>query len=241
MNPLPRPSLPRTLALLLLLLLFLLPLLPLLLAACSGDDAPSPNPDPGAPSAQAGASDTETDPAPAGTAPALSRPAGAVILPVRFENDPTLEALIDPDALDLPGRFFFIPRDDREPILTLGLVQSAARVTYAVTASNEILSFDLLRLNPEIDPEEFFLAFAETIADTPDYRGLDTIGVPRGVGDRARHFAFTLDGDDGDAIVLLRGDILAFVTYRRPPNLRQPLDIAVLSRALDEVLQAALP
>ena len=101
-----------------------------------------------------------------------------------------------------------------------------------------MLSLDLLRLEPGVDPEAFFLAFAATVADTPGYRGLDTVGVPRSVGDSARHFAFTIDDDEADAAVLLRDDLLAFVTYRRPPNLRSPIDVAALLRALDAALQA---
>ena len=227
----PPPTLPAPRAALLLSLL--LPAL-LLAAACSSDDpSPAPNDHPPPPE-QVTASQTDDQP----DTP-VQPGAPSVLVPVAFQNDPALELLIDPDTLDLPGRFVRIQRDDREPILTLGLVQSAARLTYAATASHEVLSFDLLQLDPDIDPEEFFLAFARTVIDTPDYRGLDQIGVPRGIGDRARHLAFTVDGDDGDAVVLLRDDILVFLTYRHPPNLRQPVDIPALMRAVDDRLRTA--
>ena len=215
-------------------------LLPLLVAACFADD-PAPASDPAAPPPDPAptvdtttdttaddAADTDGDPAP-------TRP----VLPASpFQNDPSLEARLDPDALGIPGRFVRIYLDDREPILSLGLVRAAARLTYAVSASYEVLSLDLLRLEPGVDPEAFFLAFAATVADTPGYRGLDTVGVPRSVGDSARHFAFTIDEDEADAAVLVRDDLLAFVTYRRPPNLRSPIDVAALLRALDAALQA---
>lgn len=218
-------------------------LLPLLVAACFADD-PAPAPDPAAPPTDAAptvdttadataddAADTDADPAPAAATPP--------VLPASpFQNDPALEARLDPDALGIPGRFVRIYLDDREPILSLGLVRAAARLTYAVSTSYEVLSLDLLRLEPGVDPEAFFLAFAATVADTPGYRGLDTVGVPRSVGDSARHFAFTIDEDEADAAVLVRDDLLAFVTYRRPPNLRSPIDVAALLRALDAALQA---
>ena len=220
-------------------------LLPLVLAAgCFADDsapasdgvAPPPDPAPAvdtttdatADNAADDAADTDANPA-----------ASAPVLPATpFQNDLALESRLDPDALGIPGRFVRIYLDDREPILSLGLVGAAARLTYAVSASYEVLSLDLLRLHPGVDPEAFFLAFAATVADTPGYRGLDTVGVPRSVGDSARHFAFTIDEDEADAVVLLRDDLLAFVTYRRPPNLRSPIDIAALMRAVDAALQA---
>ena len=223
MIPIPQPRLRLRSAPLLPLLL----IPALLLAACSGDDPPADD-QPAEPAP------TQSD-APAGAPTPADSP--RVILPVPLQNDPALEARINPNDLQIPGRFVRINRDDREPILTLGLVDTAARITYAVAASAEILSFDLLRLDPTIDPEEFFLAFAQTVADIPAFRGVDTIGVPRGIGDRARHIAFNVDGDDGDAVILLRDDILAFLTYRRPPNLRQPIDIGALMRALDTALQ----
>lgn len=211
-------------------LLSLLILSALLLAACSADDSPQAD-------ASQADSATSTPQSTLQVSPTSTDGSPGTVLPVRFQNDPALEALIDPDALDIPGRFLRIARDDREPILTLGLVDSAARLTYAVTVTAEVLSFDLLRLDPTIDPETFFLAFADTVVDTPGYSGVDNIGVPRGVGDRVRHITFTVDGDSGDAVVLLRDDILAFLTYRHPPNLRQPIDIAGLMRALDSALQ----
>ena len=225
MTPLPRPRLP------VVVLIILLPVL----VACSGDapdPAPAAQPD-SATTAEAPPSDdapgTETAPAPE---------APAVLLPAPFENDPALEARLDPGALGIPGRFVRVARDDREPILSLGLVGGAARLTYAAAASHEVLSLDLLRLEPGVDAESFFLAFAAAVADSPDYRGLDMVGVPRGVGDAARHYAFTIADDEADAVVLLRDDLLAFVTYRRPPNLRSPVDVAALMRAVDAALQA---
>ena len=218
-------------------------LLPLLVAACFADD-PAPAPDRAPPPDPAPTVDTTTD-ATADNAADIRmatprRPPSALpVLPATpFQNDLALEARLDPDALGIPGRFVRIYLDDREPILSLGLVGAAARLTYAVSASYEVLSLDLLRLEPGVDPEAFFLAFAATVADTPGYRGLDTVGVPRSVGDSARHFAFTIDEDEADAAVLLRDDLLAFVTYRRPPNLRSPIDVAALLRALDAALQA---
>lgn len=224
MTPLPRPRLP------VVVLLILLPVL----AACSGDDpAPAPAAQPPDPAA------AEAPPSDAVPAPETATPeAPAVLLPAPFENDAALEARLDPGALGIPGRFVRVARDDREPILSLGLVGGAARLTYAAAASNEVLSLDLLRLEPGIDAESFFLAFAAAVADSPDYRGLDMVGVPRGVGDGARHYAFTIDDDEADAVVLLRDDLLAFVTYRRPPNLRSPVDVAALMRAVDAALQA---
>ncbi len=225
MTPLPRPRLP------VVALLILLPLL----AACTGDEPdppPAAQPDTAA-SAEASASDDAPTPE---TAPATEAP--AVLLPAQFENDRALEARLDPGALGIPGRFVRVARDDREPILSLGLVGGAARLTYAAAASHEVLSLDLLRLEPGVDAESFFLAFAAAVADSPGYRGLDLVGVPRGVGDGARHFAFTIDDDEADAVVLLRDDLLAFVTYRRPPNLRSPVDVAALMRAVDAALQA---
>ncbi len=227
MTPLSRPRLSVA------ALLVFLPLL----AACSGDTvdpAPAPAAQPDAPAAAEeppGDDDSASE-------PGLAPEAPAVLLPTPFENDPALEARLDPDALGVPGRFVRVARDDREPILSLGLVGGAARLTYAAAASHEVLSLDLLRLEPGVDAESFFLAFAATVADSPDYRGLDVVGVPRGVGDGARHFAFTIGDDEADAVVLLRDDLLAFVTYRRPPNLRSPIDVAALMRALDAALQA---
>ena len=219
-------------------------LLPLLFAACFADD-PAPASDPAAPPPDdAPAVDTTTDATADNAADDAADPdadpaAAPPVLPATpFQNDLALEARLDPDALGIPGRFVRIYLDDREPILSLGLVGAAARLTYAVSASYEVLSLDLLRLEPGVDPEAFFLAFAATVADTPGYRGLDTVGVPRSVGDSARHFAFTIDEDEADAAVLLRDDLLAFVTYRRPPNLRSPIDVAALLRALDAALQA---
>ena len=215
-------------------------LLPLLVAACFADD-PAPASDPVAPPTDAAPTvDTTPDTAPETTADTDGEPAATPpVLPASpFQNDPALEARLDPDALGIPGRFVRIYLDDREPILSLGLVRAAARLTYAVSTSYEVLSLDLLRLEPGVDPEAFFLAFAATVADTPGYRGLDTVGVPRSVGDSARHFAFTIDEDEADAAVLVRDDLLAFVTYRRPPNLRSPIDVAALLRALDAALQA---
>lgn len=225
-----------------LLAAFYLLALMLVFAACSGDDesadqqatAGSESADP---PAQAQSADAENDTPTIAANPDADDPPG-VILPTRFQNDPALEARLSPDALGLPARFSRIVRDDREPILTLGLVEATARLTFAVTTTHEIVSVDLLRLERQVDSEEFFNAFAETVADTPDYRGIDLIGVPRGVGDRARHLSFTVDDDDGDAVILLRDDLLAFLTYRRPPNLRQPLDVADLMRAIDAALQA---
>ena len=162
-----------------------------------------------------------------------------MLLPTPFENDPALEARFSTPARSVsPAASSASPATTASPSSRWASSAAAARLTYAASASNEVLSLDLLRLEPGVDAESFFLAFAATIADSPDYRGLDIVGVPRGVGDGARHYAFTIDDDEADAVVLLRDDLLAFVTYRRPPNLRSPIDIAALMRAIDAALQA---
>ena len=134
-------------------------------------------------------------------------------------------------------RFLEVARDDREPILSLGLVTGAARATYRAAITNEVLSVDVLMLEPDVDPGPFFTAFVDTLADNPNFRGVRSIGVVRGLGDSARRYAFTVEGDDAEAAALLRGDIIALVTYRRPPDFRQPLDLDALLADLDAAIE----
>ena len=212
---------PAPLAALLLLLFFV--------AACSNDDPP---PGAAAPPATTGATpppELALDPAP------------AVVLPAPFHNDPQLAAFAAQDRLGLPTRFRLVDRDDREPILSLGLVDAAARLTYSATLSAEILSLDLLRLQLGVDPDDFFTDFADTVADDRDFIGLSALGIPRGAGDAARHYAFNIQNDEGQAFILLRDGLLVFLTYRHPPNLRDPLDVAALMGDLDARLREDPP
>ena len=59
----------------------------------------------------------------------------------------------------------------------------------------------------------------------------------RGVGDSARHFAFTLEGDDAEVTALLREEIIALLFYRRPAAFRQPLDLSSLLVMVDLLIQ----
>ena len=154
-----------------------------------------------------------------------------------FVNDPFLERYLLRDSVELPDRFLEVARDDREPILSLGLVTGAARATYRAAITNEVLSVDVLMLEPDVDPGPFFTAFVDTLADNPNLRGVRSIGVVRGLGDSARRYAFTVEGDDAEAAALLRGDIIALVTYRRPPDFRQPLDLDALLADLDAAIE----
>ena len=210
-------------------LLAALLLLPLLFAACGNNDPP--------PAAAALPPTTGDAPLPE----LALDPAPAIVLPATFHNDPQLGAFAAQDRLGLPTRFRLVDRDDREPILSLGLVDAAARLTYSATLSAEILSLDLLRLQPGVDPDDFFTAFADTVADNRDFIGLSALGIPRGAGDAARHYAFNIQSDEGQAFILLRDDLLVFLTYRHPPNLRDPLDVAALIGDLDDRLQAEPP
>ena len=65
-----------------------------------------------------------------------------------------------------------------------------------------------------------------------------TIGVVRGIGDDARRYAFTIEGDEAEAAAIRRGRIIALVTYRRPPDLRDPVDLGALLQAIDAAIQA---
>jgi hypothetical protein len=154
-----------------------------------------------------------------------------------FVSDPDLAQLVTAEALDLPARFVAVERDDREPILSLGLVDSAARVTYSSASTREILSFDLLRLGEGVSAETFFSAFADALLDNTNFQGISTIGVPRGIGERARRYAFSVGGDDAESAAILRDGVVALITHRRPLGLRQPLDLGALMEQLDRVLQ----
>ncbi|MEE9278388.1 MAG: hypothetical protein V3V06_08245, partial [Dehalococcoidia bacterium] len=156
--------------------------------------------------------------------------------PVPFVSDPALLRFATPEELGLPGRFERVKRPDLEPILSLGLAQSAARVTYSSPVTNEILFVDVLRLEDGVDAETFFASFADALVDNASFRGTRTVGVPRGVGELARHYAFRVEGDQAEAAAVLRGQIIALVKYRRPADLRVPLDVGALLRALDAAL-----
>ena len=136
-----------------------------------------------------------------------------------FVNDAALETLLSRDALAIPARFVDVDRTDFEPILTLGSVDAAARATYSSPTTNEVLLLDLLHLAAGVDAATFFAAFADALVNNTEFRGARTIGVPRGVGDRARHYVFTVQGDHGEAAAVIRGDRVALIKYRRPVEL----------------------
>jgi hypothetical protein len=191
----------------------------LLVAACGGSDPDGGNPTPDAPAL---------------TAPAIvSEP--AQVPP--FLNDPDLERYVTAEALGLPARFEPVSRDDREPILSLGLVDSAARITFSSVSTRELLSFDLLRLEEGVDADTFFTAFADSLRDNNSFQGINAIGVPRGVGERARRYVFSVNGDEAESAALLRDGVVALITHRRPPGLRQALDLGELMESLDRALQ----
>ena len=158
--------------------------------------------------------------------------------PAFFVDDPVLANLVSAEVLALPNRFQRTSRTDREPILSLGLVQTAARITYTTTTTNEILAFDLLRLEPDVDAQAFFDAFVNVVGDDPRFRSVTTIGVLRGLGERARHYAFRLEDADGEIAAILRSGVVVLVSYRRPPLLRQPVDPQALLTRIDTALQA---
>ena len=155
-----------------------------------------------------------------------------------FQNDPDLEPFLEHDALALPDRFQLVAREDLEPILALGLVSGAARVTFSSGITNELLLVDLLRLEDGLDSGAFFDDFADAVADDSAFGRIRSLGIPRGIGERARHYTFSVDDDEADAAVLLREGVIAFVKYRRPPYLRQPVDVAALLQTLDAALQS---
>ena len=196
-------------------------LIALLLAACSGGASPTPE-------AQL----------PSEPALAPSESDAVVSAELRFFNDPALGALASAEALAIPPRFRLAERTDREPILTLGLVESAARLTYSSGATNELLAIDILRLEPGVDAAAFFDAFAGSLRDLRDLRGVRGVGVVRGVGEAAQHITFTVDGDDGDAVALLRDGLIALAWYRRPAGLRQVVEMGELLQQLDRSLSA---
>jgi hypothetical protein len=154
-----------------------------------------------------------------------------------FVNDRSLERYLLRDASEVPARFVEIDRDDRQPILSLGRVVEAARANYVSGTTREQLSVDVLRIEPDVDLIAFFAAFTEALVGDPNFRDLRRIGVVRGVGESARRFAFTIEGDDADAGALLRGDVVVLLLYRRPAELRQALDISNLLLTVDLMIQ----
>ena len=154
-----------------------------------------------------------------------------------FVNAPMLAIFISRNALAIPARFVDVDRTDFEPILTLGSVDAAARSTYSSPTTNEVLLLDLLHLAAGVDAAAFFAAFADALVDNTDFRGARKIGVPRGVGDRARHYVFTVQGDHGEVAAIIRNDLVALIKYRRPAGVRSPIDVAALLRQIDTIVQ----
>ncbi len=196
-------------------------LIAVVLTACSGDDVPTLE---APPSAESALTQSESDIV-----------GGAELI---FFNDPALGALASPEALAIPPRFRLAERTDREPILTLGLVESAARLTYSSGATNELLAIDILRLEPGVDAAAFFSEFADSLRDFRDLRRVRGVGVVRGVGEAAQHITFTVEGDDGDAVALLRDGMIALAWYRRPAGLLQVVEMGELLQQLDRSLSA---
>ena len=157
--------------------------------------------------------------------------------PPDFVNDPVLEAYLLRDTPEVPERFVEVQRDGRQPILSLGRVQAAARASYVSSVTREHLSVDVLRIQSDIEPMGFFTAFVEALVQDPNFHDSRRIGVVRGVGDSARHFAFTLEGDDAEVAALLRGEIVTVLFYRRPAAFRQPLDLSSLLVMIDLLIQ----
>ena len=192
-----------------------------LVAACGGSDDPA------------------SDPQPASSAATESTNGDASITPesvgvgASFRSDRVLKALISAEPLEIPARFIEVDRTDREAILSLGLVGAAARVTYNSATTNEILSLDLLRLDPNVDGQLFFAAFADSLGDVRDFQSVRKVGVVRGIGEEARHITFTIEGDEGDAVALLRDGIVALAVYRRPAGLIRLIDMGDLLARLD--------
>ncbi len=195
-----------------------------LVAACGGPDDPASDPQPAA-----SATTTPTD----GGAPSAPESVGLV---VSFSSDRVLKALISAEPLEIPARFIEVDRSDREAILSLGLVGAAARVTYNSATTNEILSLDLLRLDADVDGELFFAAFADSLGDVRDFQSVRQVGVVRGIGEEARHITFTIEGDEGDAVALLRDGIVALAVYRRPAGLIRRIDMGDLLARLDTTI-----
>ncbi len=201
-------------------------------AACSaGDDAASDDGSSTAASSEISAPNVDS---------AESGPRNPAPPESLFVNAPALEALVSRLALGLPPRFVPVGRLDREPILALGLVTSAARVTYSSATTNEILSVDVLLLGPSVDADRFFGAFADALGDDPAFVGVRNVGVVFGIGDMTRHIMFTVEGDDGEAVAILRDDLVALATYRRPSGLRAAVEMGALLARLDESLRGAV-
>ena len=151
----------------------------------------------------------------------------------QFSNDPGLQQLITDESLMIPDRFEIVSRADREPILSLGLIESAARLTMFSVVTREIITLDLLRLEQDIDDEEFFTAFADSMTDNSIFRDIRMVGVRRGIGEYARHYVFTIEDDEAESAVFLRHNIIALIGYRAPIGLRYPIAIGDLMRRLD--------
>ena len=154
-----------------------------------------------------------------------------------FENDPDLEQLLIDESLRIPDRFEIVARMDREPILSLGLVEKAARLTMVSLITQEILTFDLLQLEQEVDGEEFFAAFADSLSVNTSFRDIRSIGVRRGIGEYARRYVFSVGGDAAESSAFLRHGVVALIGYRGPADLRYPLEIGDLMRRLDESIK----
>ena len=187
--------------------------------ACAGGDAPG------------------SSTPPPGSADSLPIDVDRVPQPLDFVNDPALEAYLLRDTPELPERFVEVQRGDRQPILSLGRVQAAARASYVSGITREYLAVDVLRIQSDIEPMGFFAAFVAALVQDPNFHDVRRIGVVRGVGDSARHFALTLEGDDAEVMALLRGEIIALLFYRRPAAFRQPLDLSSLLVMVDLLIQ----
>ena len=196
-----------------------------LVAACGGSDDAASDPEPAAVGAAVATDDGDDAAAPDSVAALAS-----------FSSDPVLKALIAAEPLEIPARFIEVDRADREAILSLGLVGAAARVTYNSATTNEILLLDLLRLDADVDGELFFAAFADSLGDVRDFQSVRQLGVVRGIGEEARHITFTIEGDEGDAVALLRDGIVALAVYRRPAGLIRLLDMGDLLARLDTTI-----
>ena len=195
-----------------------------LVLACGGSDGPASEPELGA-----------VAPMTANGGAAAAAP-HSVAAAASFSSDPLLKVLIAAEPLEIPSRFIEVKRTDREAILSLGLVGAAARVTYNSATTNEILALDLLRLDAEVDGDLFFAAFADSLGDVRDFQSVRQVGVVRGIGEEARHITFTIEGDEGDAVALLRDGIVALAVYRRPAGLIRLIDMGDLLANLDSTI-----
>jgi hypothetical protein len=88
-----------------------------------------------------------------------------------------------------------------------------------------------------VSADTFFSAFADALRDNTSFQGINSIGVPRGIGERARRYEFSVGDDDAESAAILRGGIVALITHRRPLGLRQVIDLGALMEQMDIVLQ----